>query len=280
MQGAIHDELLDAARIDGAGFFRQYWHVALPVSGPASAFLGIFTFMGLERLRLAADRAHRPGPRDPPGGAVPAQRRPGTTDYGMVMAGALLALVPLLIVFAIGARQIIGDLAKGAIKLMPTRCWRCGPWESPEVTSWGRLPMNAVDRRAGAHSLDGDWRFQLLPAPDAPVGGPWSRAAGARRWTMQTTHGHRRPAAVHQLRCLAGVPAAAPDANPTGVYERELTSPPSGRAAGSCSRSAPPRACCWSHVDGRAGRVSKDSHLAAEFDLIAWSAPGAGDLVG
>jgi cellobiose transport system permease protein len=40
----------------------------------------------------------------------------GTTDYGMVMTGALLALIPLLIVFAIGARQMIADLAKGAIR--------------------------------------------------------------------------------------------------------------------------------------------------------------------
>ncbi len=42
------------------------------------------------------------------------------------------------------------------------------PWESPEVTSWGRLPMCAVDRRSGAMPLDGRWRFQLLPAPDSP----------------------------------------------------------------------------------------------------------------
>ena len=40
----------------------------------------------------------------------------GTTDYGMVMTGAVLALIPLLIVFAVGARQIIGDLAKGAVR--------------------------------------------------------------------------------------------------------------------------------------------------------------------
>lgn len=39
-----------------------------------------------------------------------------TTDYGMVMTGALLALIPLLIVFAIGAKQIIADLGKGAIR--------------------------------------------------------------------------------------------------------------------------------------------------------------------
>jgi cellobiose transport system permease protein len=40
----------------------------------------------------------------------------GTTDYGMVMTGAVLALIPLLIVFAIGAKQIIADLGKGAIR--------------------------------------------------------------------------------------------------------------------------------------------------------------------
>ena len=34
------------------------------------------------------------------------------------------------------------------------------PWEAPEVTCWRRLPMNAVDRRERALSLDGPWRFE------------------------------------------------------------------------------------------------------------------------
>ncbi|MEV6177411.1 carbohydrate ABC transporter permease [Streptomyces sp. NPDC052015] len=117
MKGAIHDELLDASRIDGAHFLRQYWHVALPVVRPGLAFLGIFTFMGQwndyawplialtdpDNVTLQVALSQLNGTH-------------GTTDYGMVMTGALLALIPLLIVFAIGARQIIGDLAKGAIK--------------------------------------------------------------------------------------------------------------------------------------------------------------------
>ncbi|MGW7238288.1 carbohydrate ABC transporter permease [Streptomyces sp. NPDC054804] len=117
MKGAIHDELLDASRIDGANFLRQYWHVALPVVRPGLAFLGIFTFMGQwndyawplialtnpDNVTLQVALSQLNGTH-------------GTTDYGMVMTGALLALVPLLIVFAVGARQIIGDLAKGAIK--------------------------------------------------------------------------------------------------------------------------------------------------------------------
>ncbi|MBX9392685.1 carbohydrate ABC transporter permease [Streptomyces sp. TRM72054] len=117
MKGAIHDELLDAAKLDGAGFLRQYWHVALPVVRPGLAFLGIFTFMAQwndyawplialtnpDNVTLQVALSQLNGNH-------------GTTDYGMVMTGALLALVPLLIVFAIGARQIIGDLAKGAVR--------------------------------------------------------------------------------------------------------------------------------------------------------------------
>ncbi|WP_460071030.1 carbohydrate ABC transporter permease [Streptomyces sp. YKOK-I1] len=117
MKSAIHDELLDASRIDGANFLRQYWHVALPVVRPGLAFLGIFTFMGQwndyawplialtnpDNVTLQVALSQLNGTH-------------GTTDYGMVMTGALLALIPLLIVFAVGARQIIGDLAKGAIK--------------------------------------------------------------------------------------------------------------------------------------------------------------------
>ncbi|MBC2900394.1 carbohydrate ABC transporter permease [Streptomyces cupreus] len=117
MRSAIHDELLDASRLDGASFMRQYWHVALPVVRPGLAFLGIFTFMGQwndyawplialtnpDNVTLQVALSQLNGTH-------------GTTDYGMVMTGALLALVPLLIVFAIGARQIIGDLAKGAVR--------------------------------------------------------------------------------------------------------------------------------------------------------------------
>ncbi|MFS8202742.1 carbohydrate ABC transporter permease [Streptomyces sp. CWNU-52B] len=117
MKSAIHDELLDASKIDGASFLRQYWHVALPVVRPGLAFLGIFTFMGQwndyawplialtdpDNVTLQVALSQLNGVH-------------GTTDYGMVMTGAVLALIPLLIVFAIGAKQIIADLGKGAIR--------------------------------------------------------------------------------------------------------------------------------------------------------------------
>jgi len=84
---------------------------------PGLAFLGIFTFMAQwndyawplialtnpDNVTLQVALSQLNGVH-------------GTTDYGMVMTGALLALIPLLIVFAVGAKQIIGDLGKGAIK--------------------------------------------------------------------------------------------------------------------------------------------------------------------
>ncbi|MDV7216425.1 carbohydrate ABC transporter permease [Streptomyces prunicolor] len=117
MKSAIHDELLDASRIDGANFLRQYWHVALPVVRPGLAFLGIFTFMG-QWNDYAWPLIALTNPNNVTLQVALSQLNGthGTTDYGMVMTGALLALVPLLIVFAVGAKQIIGDLGKGAIR--------------------------------------------------------------------------------------------------------------------------------------------------------------------
>ena len=44
MKSAIPDELIDAARVDGAGHFRIYWQVVMPLCRPALAALAIFTF--------------------------------------------------------------------------------------------------------------------------------------------------------------------------------------------------------------------------------------------
>jgi cellobiose transport system permease protein len=115
-EGAISADLLEAARIDGAGFFRLYWNVAVPVLRPIMSFLGIFTFIAMwndylwplivltnpQKLTLQV--------------ALAQLNSLNATDYSMVMAGTLLAAVPLIIVFLFGARQFIRDLAAGAVK--------------------------------------------------------------------------------------------------------------------------------------------------------------------
>lgn len=114
---AVPSETLDAARIDGAGFLRQYWNIALPVIRPGLAFLGIFTFIAVwndylwplvilndpskatVQLALAhLNSAHQ------------------FTDYSMVIAATFVTTIPLLAVFVIGARQFIGNLMAGSVK--------------------------------------------------------------------------------------------------------------------------------------------------------------------
>jgi cellobiose transport system permease protein len=116
-QGAIPSDLLDAARIDGCSFWRQYWHVAVPLLRPIMAVVGIFTFINtwndyLWPLVVLIDPQHITL-------QVALSQLFGLyfqADYGMVMAGALLAVIPLIVVFFIGARQFMSDLAAGAIK--------------------------------------------------------------------------------------------------------------------------------------------------------------------
>ncbi|MFJ1805860.1 MULTISPECIES: glycoside hydrolase family 2 TIM barrel-domain containing protein [unclassified Streptomyces] len=139
------------------------------------------------------------------------------------------------------------------------------PWEAPEVTSWGRLPMNAVDRRSGAHSLDGDWRFRLLSAPDAPVGGPWSTAAVPGVWTMQDTDD--LPQYLNIRMPYTEFPPLSPAGNPTGVYEREVDIPAGWAGRRIVLQVGAAESVLLVHVDGRPVGISKDSHLAAEFDL-------------
>ncbi|UUZ92442.1 carbohydrate ABC transporter permease [Paenibacillus sp. P25] len=114
--GAVHEELLSAGRIDGRSLFRLYWNVASPILRPALAFLGIFSFIGswndyMWPLVILTD----PSKYTP---QVTLSQLNGiyNTDYAMVMAGTLMATLPLIVIFLLVSRQFISDIAAGAIK--------------------------------------------------------------------------------------------------------------------------------------------------------------------
>ena len=116
---ALPDELIDAARIDGAGFFRIYRTVCLPLIRPGLAFLGIYTFIGswndyIWPLVVLTD------PDKLTLQVALAQLNLGSggnlTDYAMLMAGTLMAITPLLLAFTLFARNFVADLAKGGVQ--------------------------------------------------------------------------------------------------------------------------------------------------------------------
>jgi cellobiose transport system permease protein len=116
IENGVPDELLDAARIDGAGFFRQYWNIVLPMIRPALSFLAIYAFVGawndyIWPLVVLNDPTHLTLQ------VALAQLHVGhTTDYSMVMAGVLMASVPLVVVFTIFARGFIAGATEGAVQ--------------------------------------------------------------------------------------------------------------------------------------------------------------------
>ncbi len=115
----IPDELLDAARMDGANDFRIYWTVVMPLLRPAIGTLGILTFLGswnsfLWPLVVIRDQAKMTLPLGL--SLLQAQVTGTQIDYGEVMAAATLVAVPAIIVFVLMQRQFVSGLLSGAVK--------------------------------------------------------------------------------------------------------------------------------------------------------------------
>ena len=113
----IPDELIEAARMDGASMWGTFWHVAVPAARPAMAVLALFSFMAawtdfLWPLLVL-------GPKNPSvQTALAALSASGgqTPDNSMVLTGAVLSVVPLLILFIVAGKQLIAGIMQGAVK--------------------------------------------------------------------------------------------------------------------------------------------------------------------
>jgi cellobiose transport system permease protein len=113
---AISDELIEAARVDGCSTFRIYWNIVLPALRPAAAVLGLLTFMETWNEFLWPYLVLND---DTPTVQVSLKLLATgyyTTDYVMIFTGTAMALVPLLLVFIIFGRQIIGGIMEGSVK--------------------------------------------------------------------------------------------------------------------------------------------------------------------
>jgi multiple sugar transport system permease protein len=110
---AIPDELLEAARIDGAGEFRVFFRIFLPLTGPALATITIMSFLAswnnfIWPLVVAQSTA---GYTLPVGLAATSQAAQNVTDYGLVLAGALVVMLPVLVLFLALQRYFVQGVA-------------------------------------------------------------------------------------------------------------------------------------------------------------------------
>lgn len=113
---SVPDELLDAARVEGAGEFRLWWRIVLPLVRPGLAVVGTITFLAYwndffwplivttepQMFVVNLGIASLIGPYD--------------NQYGILLAGALLASLPVIVAFLFFQRHIIEGLTAGAVK--------------------------------------------------------------------------------------------------------------------------------------------------------------------
>jgi beta-galactosidase len=162
------------------------------------------------------------------------------------------------------------------------------PWLAPELTSSNRLPMHSVPH-LDRIPLDGRWRFQLLRSPDEEPTANWCEADVPSCWTMcgpggpLAESGDSLGGSVDQAQSFfdlphytnvqmpfSGEPLDLPAVNPTGVYEREIDV----AAAWLAGRRiilhvGAAESVVIVRVNGNDVGISKDSHLAAEFDVTS-----------
>ena len=114
---SVSNELMDAARIDGAGEFTIFWRIILPIIAPGLTSLGLIFFMASWNDFI--------GPliylKSPEHFTLPLIIRSlvgpvGRTVYDVQMAASVISLIPLLIIFLIFQRRFVEGITAGAIK--------------------------------------------------------------------------------------------------------------------------------------------------------------------
>ena len=116
IESAIPRELLEAARMDGCGELGIYARIVVPLLGPAFGTLGLITFiaswnnfMGPLIVMRSVERYTFPL-------ALRSVQSPVDTEWGALMAGSVVAVLPLLVIFVLSSRRLIAGLTAGAIK--------------------------------------------------------------------------------------------------------------------------------------------------------------------
>jgi cellobiose transport system permease protein len=108
-------ELIEAARVDGCSMIRTFWHVALPAAKPAAAMLALFTFVASWTnffwpfIVLGSTNPTLPV-------SLQLLQASYFKDFSLIMAGVVLATVPLILLFIVAGKQLVSGIMAGAVK--------------------------------------------------------------------------------------------------------------------------------------------------------------------
>jgi len=114
--GGVPNELIAAARVDGCNSWRVFWHVVMPAVRPIAAVLGLLTFMNTWNDFLwpyIVLNARNPTVQVAVSDIATVAYQP---DYSLILTACFVAILPLLLVFLVLGRQIVGGIMQGAVK--------------------------------------------------------------------------------------------------------------------------------------------------------------------
>jgi multiple sugar transport system permease protein len=107
----VPQEIEDAARVDGAGHWRTFWSIVLPISRPIVSAVAIFVFIGAwNNFLWPFIVTNNPDLMTLPVGLSTVKNAYGTI-YAQTMASAVIAALPLILLFMLFQRQIVKAVA-------------------------------------------------------------------------------------------------------------------------------------------------------------------------
>jgi multiple sugar transport system permease protein len=107
----LSDELEEAARLDGANHFQIYWHIMLPLARPGLLALAIFTVIWSWNDFLWPLIVNNSPDQMPLASGLATLQGMHTTNYPVLLAGTLLATVPMILIFILLQRQFVEGIA-------------------------------------------------------------------------------------------------------------------------------------------------------------------------
>ena len=112
----LPDELLDAAMMDGCGYFRYFVYVTLPLSGPILATVAVISFVGSWNNFLLPLVVLNSESRYPWTLGLMAYQGQYSTSWQLVLAFITLTILPAILMFLLAQRYIVAGLTAGAVK--------------------------------------------------------------------------------------------------------------------------------------------------------------------
>ena len=118
ISSGIHDDLIDASRLDGAGLFQTYWRVVVPLSAPGLVVIGVMQFIAIWNECLYGLLILRTDDMRTVTVAIAelSTRTRAATLYGPLFAGIVIATIPTIVLYFIFQRKLTSGILAGSVR--------------------------------------------------------------------------------------------------------------------------------------------------------------------